>query len=1094
MKITSYGRILIAVLIGAVAYGSPEIAEARQTGTISGQVVEQETRRPLGGVEVTVAATRLSAMTNEEGRYVLTNVPAGQRQVRVQLIGYGQATQNVNVVAGESVVADFTLTATAIALEQVVVTGTIGATQRAKLPIVVDQVRAADIPVPTVSAASALQGKVAGATVIQNTGRPGTAPTILLRGPTSINASGRDQEPLYIVDGVILSASMVDFDALDIETIEVVKGAAAASLYGSRAQSGVIQVTTRRGSGLATDQIRYTVRTELGRSQLGETPSSLFSFTHPYEIRNGQFVSGDVLCDIMVCPGAPNYAGQRRANPDDAVTTWNSFMIEPFPGPAYDQVGRFFRDGRFMQNYVSAEGRAGRTNFHASYSNLQDEGIMRGTDGFNRHNFRLNVDQSVRPEIQVSATVFYSRSENSSYPEGTGAPGLFALTRMPAGVNLFACEDAPNDHARSCIGDPMNLRLLTDVFSRESANPLYELLNRNYTLDRGRFLGSANVRYTPINWLNLDGNVSYDRLDLQTLGSYPKGFRTVTANASFNQGRLDRQIDRTEGFNASLTATTTAQLGNNITNRSQLRYLAEVQEFYRTITAGSQFAVADVYTFDNIDQTRLGASSLSQPVRADGYFAITNFDIFDRYILDALVRNDGSSLFGRDERRHWYYRLAGAWRMAEEPWFPVEGIDELKLRYSYGTAGGRPNFAAQYETYTVAAGSVLPATLGNTELRPEFTREHEAGFDAAFLNNRMLASLTYADARTSDQILLVPLPAYLGFGNQWRNAGTLVSNTWEASLDARLVQTRDLTWSARLMYDRTRQNITELDVPPYTTGVAGQGLGDVFYIRPGEALGTFYGTQIAESCAHLPVGVDCGQFAVNSDGFLVWVGAGGSLNNPQWGTQAPTNMAIRGTRPMWGEPIVGECEDRLTQQRTTFCELGHGLPDYKLSFSSNLNWRGFSIYGLLDSWQGFQIYNQPLQWTIFKQLGGIMDQTGVPEELQKPVGYYDRLYGVSGLAPSSAFVEDGSFVKLRELSVAYRFGQDLLQRVPALGAFSGASIALIGRNLITWTDYRGYDPEVGRGGGSVGSAALARVEGYQYPPFRTFTLNFELNF
>jgi TonB-linked SusC/RagA family outer membrane protein len=1092
MKIASYGRILLAMLLAVAAFGLPDVAEARQAGTISGQVVEQGTTRPLGGVEVTVVGTRFSAMTNEQGRYVILNVPEGNREVRVQLIGYGQATQSVSVLAGQTVVADFTLTARAIALEQVVVTGTIGATQRAKLPIVVDQVRAADMPIPTVSAAAALQGKVAGATVIQNTGRPGSAPTILLRGPTSINASGRNQEPLYIVDGVILSASMVDFDALDIETIEVVKGAAAASLYGSRAQAGVVQVTTRRGSAMGTDQVRYSARSEIGQSRLGDTPTSLFSYTHPYEIQNGQFVRGTTLCDIMLCPGTPNYAGQRR-QPGETANTWNSFMIEPFPGQVYDQVGRFFQDGTFMQHSVSAEGRAGRTNFYASFSNAHDQGIMRGMDGFKRNNFRLNVDQSVRPNVTVAASAFYSRSENNSFP-GDGAPGLFALTRMPAGVNLFACEDAPNDPNRNCINDPMNLRLLTDVFSRESANPLYEILNRQPTIDRGRFLGSANVRFTPVTWLNLDGNVSYDRADYRENETWPKGFRTVTANAGFNQGRLERLIDLTEGFNASVTATATHELGNNITNRTQLRYLAETQEFKRTYTEGSQFSVADVYTFGNLDQTRLAASSFSQPVRADGYFAITNFDIFDRYIVDALVRNDGSSLFGRDERRHWYYRLAGAWRMAEEPWFPVPGIDEFKLRYSYGTAGGRPSFAAQYETYTVTAGSVLPVTLGNTELTPEFTREHEAGFDAAFLNNRLLASLTYADAQTSNQLLLVPLPAYLGFGNQWRNAGTLTSNTWEASLDARLVATRHVNWTARLLYDRTRQHITELDVPPYTTGVLGQGLGDVFYIRPGEPLGTFYGTQIAESCAHLPAGMDCSQFAVNNDGFLVWVGAGGSLTNPQWGTQAPTAAAIRGTRPMWGEPIVGECEDRITSQRTTYCPLGHGLPDYKLSFSSNFNWRGLTLYGLLDSWQGFQIYNQPLQWTIFKQLGGIMDQTGVPEELQKPVGYYDRLYGVSGLTPSSAFIEDGNFVKLRELSLSYRLAGDVLDRMGVLSTFSGMTFSVIGRNLLTFTNYRGYDPEVGRGGGEPGSAALARVEGYQYPGFRTWTLGLELNF
>ncbi|HEX6908795.1 MAG TPA: hypothetical protein VF142_00290, partial [Longimicrobium sp.] len=186
--------------------------------------------------------------------------------------------------------------------------------------------------------------------------------------------------------------------------------------------------------------------------------------------------------------------------------------------------------------------------------------------------------------------------------------------------------------------------------------------------------------------------------------------------------------------------------------------------------------------------------------------------------------------------------------------------------------------------------------------------------------------------------------------------------------------------------------------------------------------------------------------------------------------------------------------DRVSGNQTNYCPLGRTLPDYSMSFSSTVSWGGLSLYGLLDAVQGFDVYNQPLQWAIFKDLGGIMDQTGVAPELQKPVGYYQRLYGVSGLAPSSEFIEDGSFVKLREASLRYRFGESTLDRLPGVSALSGATLSLTGRNLMTWTNYRGYDPEVGRSGGTTGSAALARVEGYQYPNFRTWTLGLELNF
>ncbi len=1086
---TSVVRLLTAFLF-VVALLPPGQAEAQQTatGSVTGQVVDESTQRPLAGAAVTVVGTQLGTVTNTDGRYLITRVPVGSQQVQVSLIGHGEATQTVTIVMDQTATVNFSLSATAIALEQVVVTGTIGATRRAKLPIVVDQVRAEDMPVPAVSAGSVIQGKVAGATVISGTGRPGSAPTILLRGPTSINASGRSQEPLYIVDGVILSSSMVDFDALDIESVEVVKGAAGASLYGSRAQAGVVQIRTRRGTAIPTDQIRYTLRTEFGQNQLGSTPDDLFSTKHQYLIENGQFRVGSTPCDIMECTGVPVYAGQ-RAGPGEAASVWNSFVLEDYPGGAYDQVDRFFRDGNFMQTYVSAEGRAGATNFNASYSNMNEQGIMRGHDGFNRHNFRLNLDQSIREDVNVSASAFYSRSTQNAFPEGSGNP-MFNLTRMPAGVNLFACED---DVSQECLNDPMNLRLGTDVFSREAANPVYELLNRKYIEERGRFLGSANLRYSPVSWLSLDGNVSFDRLDLLEDEHYPKGFRTISSSPGVNEGLVYKYNLRTEGLNGSLTATGTFQLTDAITNRTQLRYLIEDRESHTSWTQGDQLRVGDVYTFGNADASRLQAGSSLTTERSDGYFAITNFDIMDRYIIDALVRNDGSSLFGADQRRHWYYRVAGAWRLGEESWFSVPFIDEFKLRYSYGTAGGRPNFAAQYETFSVGSSGPTPVTLGNRDLKPEYTAEHEAGFDAAVWGNRITLALTYADATTTDQILSVPLPAYNGFGSQWQNAGTLESSTWEASADIRLLETQNLSWSAGVMYDRTTQKITELNVPAYTNGVSGQGMGAVFWTREGEALGTFYGTQTATNCGHLPTGVDCNLFAVNDDGYLVYVGAGGSLDNPQWGALA-TDASIRGVAPRWGVPIVGECTDRESGERTTYCQLGKSLPDYKLSFRSNLNWKGLSVYGLVDSWQGFHVYNQPLQWTIFKQLGGIMDQTGVAEARQKPIGYYDALYATSGLAPNSAFVEDGSFIKLREVSLRYRLDGSLLSGIPALNAFDGITLSLIGRNLYTWTDYRGYDPEVGRGGGATGSAALARVEGYQYPPFRTFTFAVDLNF
>ncbi len=1056
-------------------------AGAQQAGTVSGIVRNAATNEPLASAQVSIQGTGYGTLTQPNGRFIIANVPSGQRTVRVDLIGFATKTQTVTVTPGATVAANFLMQSQAVELSAIVVTGVAGATQKTKLPFEVAQVRATDInKVSEVSPLTALEGKVAGATVVSGSGRPGAAPSLLLRGVTSINAEGRSQDPLYIVDGVILAGSMIDLDALDIESIEVVKGAAAASLYGSRAGSGVVQIRTKRGAARETNTVHYTVRSEYGNSDLASIPNQLLTTAHQFKTTSdGQFINADgTSCQWLLCKN-PQLAGQKAAAGASA-DAWNTYQTQSWPGKTYNQIERFFQSSNFMQNYLAADGRSGATNYHVSASNMRDPGVMQGMAPFNRTNLRVNVDQNVIPSVQVQTSAFYSRSTQGQFPESQGNP-LFDLTRMPAGVDL----NGPDPK------DPTQLVLWVDPTNNESPNPLYAMRTRKYTEQHSRFLGSGNVRYSPMSWLDVEGNGSFDRLDLSQQDLRPKGYRTITPSASTNNGNLYEYRQRREALNASVTGTAKFDLTKAIHNRTQLRYLYEHQRLTDVSAYGYKFAVADVPMFSNIDQTTLSDGSYDQTIRADGYFAITNFDMYDKYVVDALVRNDGSSLFGADERRQMYYRGAVAWRLSQEPFFHVPGIDEFKLRYSVGTAGGRPSFAAQYETYSVAGGRVTPVTLGNKDLKPEVSMEREAGVDMATFSNRVTLSLTYATNTTKDQILPVPLPAYSGYSTQWRNAGTINSKTWEATLDARLLQRKNLQWSAKLLFDHSKSTITELNVPAFQYGVDGQGLGTVFYARKNEQIGTFYGTHYATSCADLPNGVSCDGFKVNNDGLLVWVGQGGSFDNPQWGTNA--TQKIRGGTIKWGTPFAGECTDRSTNQRTLFCPVGKSMPDYTISLSNNLTVHGFTVYALFNRVSGFDVYNQPLQWGVFKRWAGIMDQRGIPDKAQKPIGYFDAMYGVSGLQPSNIFVEDGSFVKLREASLSYRFEQDRLAKV-GLGKLSGLGLSLTGRNLHTWTKYRGFDPEVGRAGGQTGSAALARVEGYQYPNFRTWTMAVDVNF
>jgi TonB-linked SusC/RagA family outer membrane protein len=1036
---------------------------------------------PLEGVSVRLEGTNLGALTQANGRFVIANVPAGTHTLKAEMIGHAPLTRSVTVNAGQATTLALTLELSAISLQEIVVTGTAGATTKAKLPFTVERISADQLPVPQVSAASALQGKAAGVTVVSGSGRPGSAPAILLRGPTSINSAGRSQEPLYIVDGVVLSSSMADLDAMDIENIEIVKGAAAASLYGSRAGNGVVQITTKRGRRADQGQIRYTVRSEYGQSDLPGTFDRALHHNFKMNADGTKFIDQTGKeCDFLQCASLA-LAGQRAA-PGKAADNWNTYMTGTWPGETHDHVKEFFTNGAFMQNYVAAAGRVGGANFHASFSQVRDQGVMPGQDGMRRNNYRINLDQNIQENVQLSASAFYSRSRQNAFGESQGNP-VFRLTRMPAGVNLAACMD---DITKSCMDNPDKLILRPHPGS-DNTNPLYELLKEKTQNDRGRFLGSTNVRVSPTSWLDVDANVSYDRLDRRDSDYRPKGYRTIKPDADQNGGFLERYHLLTESLNAGLTASFRKRVGE-LSTRTQFRYLYEREDQETTDAYGYRFTAQDVPILGGLQKDRTTMTSSQQRVLSEGFFAITNLDFRDRYIVDALIRQDGSSLFGADERYHWYYRIAGAYRLSEEPWFKLPGINEFKLRYALGTAGGRPRFTAQYETYSVSSTAITPVNLGNKALKPEDTREQAMGIDLTALD-RLSFTAEYSNAITRDQLLPASLQAFKGFGTQWQNAGTMQSKSWEASLEARLVDRPGFSWSTRVLFDRTRSVITELNVPNQTYGVDGQAMGDVFYARKGEVFGTFYGAKYAKSCADLPTGTNCDGFQVNDDGLLVWVGKDNTLKSGLWGTDGPL---VNGVAVKWGTPVVGQCTDRSTGERTAYCPLGKTMPDYHLGFSSTATWHGLTIYGLLDSTQGFNVYNQPLQWALQENYAGIMDQTGKPEADQKPLGYYIALYNILG--PNSRFVEDASYVKLREVSLNYRLNTKQLSVVPGLGRFNSIGLSLIGRNLLTWTKYSGYDPEVGRGGGQTGSAAIARVDGFNYPNFRTWTAAIELNF
>ena len=1066
---TIRGLLLIPVAALGCLLAAQEAA-GQQTGTVMGVVTDVATGQPLESAAVRREGETRGVLTNTEGRYVMLNVPTGTHQLTFRILGYDDLTLQVEVAAGETVERNAELTSGALELQGLVVTGMARATPKVKVPFTIEKLDVANIPVPAISAESYLTGKAPGIKVVRGGGQPGTSGDIMLRGATSISGG---QAPLVIVDGIITTNSFDDLATLDIESIEVVKGAAGASLYGSRAANGVIQIRTKRGTGFGgRDYSRLLMRTEFGQDQL--QGSIQLSQNHPWLTdANGNLVdvNGNVIPDITD-PDMENPAL-------NGGSVFTSFQDGEWPTnlELYDHVDRVYSAGTYMRNYGAIEGRNGDTNYRTSFEWQTQGGVLpQYNDGFDRRGFRINLDHKVRDNLNVSLTTAYTQSEQ----EDLGSSPFYDLTFMGPYVDLLR-RDPSTIGQRHC---PANgcLFVNPDPLSNQD-NPLYhfELIdNRDYNQDTK---AAVSAIWTPFSWMDVEGLFGLDRNDFAANDYSPPG--RITAEGTVVTGSLSRSHSRRQAVNSELTASVTKAFGD-IATRTRLRYLQRSSHFESTGASGSDFIAAGIPRLNNLNPDSYSASSRITDVREEGYFLISALEYRDKYILDGLARRDGSSLFGADQRWHNYYRGALAWRLSREDWWPLaSAINEFKLRGSVGTAGRRPGFSAQYETYSVSGGTITPVSLGNKELKPQRSTETELGVDMVVMN-RASMSLTYANTVSKDQILTVPLPKAGGFSSQIQNAGTLESNTWEYHTEVPLLDTENMSWNVRLNLDRTRSNITELDRPAFRSGF--------FYYRDGEVFGAFYGAKWVTGCEELPSGSDCGQFQMNDDGLMVWTGGtedtAGSANS-LWGTdsQGQTGDDLY----QWGMPIRawGECE---TQRQgdpgcKDFLYLGNTEPAFNLSFQSNFRWKDLSIYALFDGDRGAKIYNRTRQWAYRENRSGDQDQAGKEDGLKKPVAYYQRLYNTNAM--NGWFVEKGDFVKLRELSVRYSLNPEWLDAI-FRGRVTGADINLIGRNLITFTDYTGYDPEVANGNG--GSDVIGRIDSYQYPNFRTITASLQLIF
>ncbi len=1133
-------------LLAAAMLAVSGFAKVEAQVVISGTVVSEQGQK-LSDANVYINELNISVATDATGHYSVTLTPARLRgatsvTVRARAIGFTPVSR---ITTATSQTIDFKLRQDVNRLSEVIIAGVTAGTEQKKLPFSITRVDAVDLEkVPATDPLQALEGKVPGANIVSASGRPGAPPAVILRTPTSISSSGRGVAPLYVVDGIILGdqlpttggGGLGGVNPQDIETVEVIKGAAAASLYGARAGNGVISITTKTGKGSA-DGFKVNSRTELGSSDI----------EHPFKIAQDQSLRLDAT-GTRFCVNTTGYTGTSCARTIDypsevarvngnsdptalgpytfpfdpgsgvsAASLRNLYQVDKWPGMNYDAIGQFVQPKPYKSQDLELRGKSGPNSMFASGSYVTQGGAIKFLEGFQRATGRLNASH-ITSKWTFDFTSSYSHDTKDGYQQEDGGNAFFTLTRVPPIANL----DARDPFGR------IDIRSNLQGGGLQNANPLYQLQNYAQTTATNRFIGGTTAQWRPLTWATMDVNFSYDGTAATDIFYRNKGYRT-TGNSSATgsyAGYLRRDAEAQTQYNASTNLTLTHTFLADLNSRTSFRYLFDRTDYNLNNLQGNWLAVVGLPNAANIGPSPSGTPSQTvgssvTSVRGVGYFASEDFDWKDRYILGGLIRRDASSLFGAGHRWSTFGRGSAAWRVSQEPWWFIPALDELKLRASVGSAGNRPSFAAQYETYGIANGQVGSAnTLGNRNLRPETVVETELGIDGE-LFHKIGFTLTSSKSNAKDQILVVPVASYFGVASQYQNAGTLQGKSFEASVNIPWVTTTDFSYSTRFTYDRSKSIITKLNIPPFTFGAGAQNTDKLFIARQGEVYGTFYGRQFVTSCGQLPSAVAsaCGagkDFQQNSDGYIVWTGAGNSVNDGitknLWQARLPLNSpffstAVKGDAAHFNPGVAVNFGTPLVVRDSTgtgsVLPLGHALPTYRWSISQNASYKRISASALLDASKGRSVYNQGLGWSYLDFLATKDDQGGKTVGTAKPLGYYYRAPengGIGGfydqLGPNNAVVEDASFVKLREVSVGLHIG--------ALASLGGDwSVSVTGRNLKTWTKYTGFDPEVGFGavsgtggsaGNSAGSAAINAVDAFQFPNLRTFTVSLTTSF
>ncbi|TCS85890.1 TonB-linked SusC/RagA family outer membrane protein [Anseongella ginsenosidimutans] len=968
------------ILIKRTERSGPLLRPPSAIDTIRGSVTDAD-GFPLPGVSVQVKGTLKGTLTNEQGKYELPDADQGELLV-FSFLGFKTVETLINGQAEISI----TLHQDIAALDEIVVIG-YGEQERRDITSAISSVKGDDVENnPIASVDNLLQGRAAGVQVLQTSGEPGTAVSVRVRGYTSI---GGGNEPLYIVDGVPIKSgsytslgqgsagfnALADINPNDIASIEILKDASATSIYGARASNGVVLITTKRGrAGKPTLSLNFY--------------SGVSSLANKLPVLNGKEHRA-YFTEAWLNRGR----GLRNEITDSLNWT--------FSGDT-DWQDEIFRSASANNADFSLRGGSDQFKYAVSGGYFKQEGILLNSV-YERLSGRVNTEYQATKSLTIGSNLSYSISSRNTVRQGSG-------NNFPIWMALRTFS-----FLRS-----------TDTLGRlwKGTNPIRQLEDIKNEENSDRIIANLYGELEIIENLKLRSNIAVDLLSLKEDRFTPASLLTTP----LRQANSNYYRDRGWVNENTLTYQTNFNSDHHV---SALAGFSQQANNIQVLSAFGSGAASDKIPTINASASIDGASSNETSWGIFSLFGRVNYSFKDRYLLNATIRRDGSSRFGRENRFGTFPSFSAGWRIAEESFMQNSSlVQELKLRVSYGVTGNQSigNFISQGlfnagENY-MGQGGIGPASNGipNPDLSWESTNQFDIGLDLSVFDNRIYLIADYYHKRTHGLLFNVDLPGTSGYNSLTTNLGEIENKGYELTLHTKNL-TGDFQWSTEANFSYNQNKVISL--PNGEDQFAGLGI-----VREGEPLGSFYGW------------VFDGVYARDED-------------VPE-GLTTGGGIGFEG-----GDAIFRDLngDNRIDENDLTI--IGNAQPDFVGGLSNSFSYKGFDLSILFTYSGGNEIFNaveqmrggngfsqnpRPYIWkNAWREQGDITD---VPVNwMVKPVEN-DR--------NSSRWVEDGSYLRLKNISLSYNLNAEFLNRY----FISGMRIYVTGQNVWTGTSYLGYDPEV----------------------------------